>query len=1194
MHDVHYLDDIQPLSPTHAVVVNLPNGNTVTATHSGSLRFTQLPLSARHAYIFPHLENSLLSIGILCDHGYTATYDKDKVNILNCDNNIILSGTRHPFNKLWMIPMSKPQSSIASLTADHTVFNNMDSNNDAVINNATQFDTIAKKVEFYHAAYGSPTPSTFINAVSKGFIHLPNITVAQVRKYTPHTFPTMAGHLDQQRQHPHQSHAHHQSHPPDHDDCSEPALPLDSTTQREGSLLVTPISNRAFMDLTGRFPVQSKSGYNYILIVITDHHNYIHLEPMKNRTAPEYVRALTKTLTFFKLHGVTFTTLHMDNETSAELEAACTTENIHVQYFPPNVHRANRAERAIRTFKNHFIAILAGAHPDFPLSLWDSVLEQVELTLNLLRPSHQTSSISAYQSLRGLFDFVNHAFAPIGTQVAIHNKSAVRASWDQHALRGYYLGPALKHYRSHRVYVTTLRSERVSDTLDWFPHDSTIVEPPPHLQPLHQQLQHLSDVIHQQLHSTHFSSEEAEELPFQIGLLSERLSSLLYAVTNTNVTPPLEKQRVSPDTSPVENQRVSSPPMVENQRVSCPPTHLSHAPSQFIVPAVSTACAATPLTPPGLTLPIPKLVDDDIDDAEHYSASLSLDPDAIVQPASYREAMNGPEREHWEKASAEEFIRLVETYKAMKFVAASEKPVNVKATYYNPQVQKKRRNGVIIYRVRGTVGGNLIEILGIKSSYTASLATVKLHLNSVVSEDAEYITADVKDYYLGSEMSEVFFMWVSRKQIPADIIARYNLEPLFVDDMILVKIVKGMYGLPHAGKLAQDKLLPHLAKHGYHQCPNTRCLFKHESRPISFTLVVDDFGIKFKGKEHAEHLLNAIKELYEITVDWTGSKYLGIVIDYNREKREMRLSMPKYVENAIERFGAQSFPNANSPLVYVPPSHHRSRVTSTDSTPLLPPDRKLRIQQIVGTFLYYARAVDPTMLTAISKLSSLQAEPTEAVEQAANRFLSYAKTWPNASLLIRPSDMILYAHSDASYLSETKARSRIGGVMYLGKKDDPSFTNAAVEQLSAIIDVKVSSAAEAEYAGLYHVSRECEPLRETLAELGYPQPPTLITCDNQLAVALSYDQVKQKRSKAMDMRFHWIRDRIRQNHFKVEWKPGITNLADFFTKAHSCKHHLAMRSQYVVDPPLPSQINNAKRRYATYQRLRQLISSLGT
>ncbi len=163
--------------------------------------------------------------------------------------------------------------------------------------------------------------------------------------------------------------------------------------------------------------------------------------------------------------------------------------------------------------------------------------------------------------------------------------------------------------------------------------------------------------------------------------------------------------------------------------------------------------------------------------------------------------------------------------------------------------------------------------------------------------------------------------------------------------------------------------------------------------------------------------------------------------------------------------------------------------------------------------------------------------------------------------------------------------------MYLGKQSDPSFINAAVDQLRTIIDVKVSSAAEAEYAALYHVGRECEPLRETLADLGYPQPPTHITCDNQLAVALSYDQVKQKRSKAMDMRFHWIRDRIRQKHFHVEWKPGTTNLADFFTKAHSCKHHTEVRPYYVVDPPqATSFINTAKQRYAIYQRLRSLVS----
>ncbi len=591
----------------------------------------------------------------------------------------------------------------------------------------------------------------------------------------------------------------------------------------------------------------------------------------------------------------------------------------------------------------------------------------------------------------------------------------------------------------------------------------------------------------------------------------------------------------------------------------------------------------TPATPPGLTRSTSSPYQLRNLPPVHYCASLSLDPDAIPQPASYAEAMRGPERLQYEQAHSEEFIRLIETWKAMQFVPPSSKPSTVKATYYSPQVKVKMVNGQKQYRVRGTVGGDRVEYDGYRSSFTASLSTVKLLLNAVVSEDADFMTADIKDYYLGSPMPDgPVYMWIPLHLIPADIQAKYNLSTMVHNNKVLTRIDKGMYGLPHAGKLAQDRLIPHLAKHGYHQCPNTRCLFKHESRPIAFTLVVDDFGVKYKGKEHADHLLAALSELYTMTADWTGSKYLGIVINYDRTNREMHLSMPKYVDNAIERFGAKDYPTANSPMIYVPPNHTASQLTNPDLTPILPPERKKRIQQIVGTFLYYARAVDPTMLTAINKLASIQANPTEATEQAAHRFLSYAKTWPNASLVIRPSDMILRAHSDASYLSESNSRSRIGGIMFLGTN------NAAIEQFSSIIDVRVSSAAEAEYAALFHVAKECEPLRETLLEMGYPQPATLITCDNQCAVSIAHDTVKQKRSKAVDMRFHWIRDRIRQGHFNVEWKPGSTNLAVFFTKAHSCKHHMSVRHHYVHDPG-PPLINNAKSRHSTYARLRSLL-----
>ena len=90
------------------------------------------------------------------------------------------------------------------------------------------------------------------------------------------------------------------------------------------------------------------------------------------------------------------------------------------------------------------------------------------------------------------------------------------------------------------------------------------------------------------------------------------------------------------------------------------------------------------------------------------------------------------------------------------------------------------------------------------------------------------------------------------------------------------------------------------------------------------------------------------------------------------------------------------------------------------------------LQEIVGVFLFYSRAVDPTMLTAINKIASRQAKPTSLIKKEVERFLQYANKWPNATMRIRASDMKLVCHSDGSYLSESDARSRAGGILFLG------------------------------------------------------------------------------------------------------------------------------------------------------------------
>jgi hypothetical protein len=160
--------------------------------------------------------------------------------------------------------------------------------------------------------------------------------------------------------------------------------------------------------------------------------------------------------------------------------------------------------------------------------------------------------------------------------------------------------------------------------------------------------------------------------------------------------------------------------------------------------------------------------------------------------------------------------------------------------------------------------------------------------------------------------------------------------------------------------------------------------------------------------------------------------------------------------------------------------------------------------------------------------------------------------------------MKLKVHSDASYLGESESRSRGGGIHFLGNNEDSNtFVNAPVHIVSRIIPAVVASAGEAEYATVFMNAQEAEPIRETLRDLGYDQNTTTIVSDNMCAVGLANNTVKQKRSKAIDMRFHWIRDRVKNKHFRVIWQPGSTNLADFFTKVLPTKKHLEFKKMLV-------------------------------
>ncbi len=160
--------------------------------------------------------------------------------------------------------------------------------------------------------------------------------------------------------------------------------------------------------------------------------------------------------------------------------------------------------------------------------------------------------------------------------------------------------------------------------------------------------------------------------------------------------------------------------------------------------------------------------------------------------------------------------------------------------------------------------------------------------------------------------------------------------------------------------------------------------------------------------------------------------------------------------------------------------------------------------------------------------------------------------------------MELKVISDGSHLSQPKAQSIAGGFHYLGNKGDPSnVLNGAILPVCCSIPTVCGAASETEYAALYINAQHAYFERIVLASLGYPQQPTNIFVDNMAAVGIANDTVKLRRSKAIDMRYHWIRDRVLQGQFNIFWEASSKDLADYFNKHHAPIHHRTVRPLYI-------------------------------
>ena len=1222
---------IQPKDNKYVIDTKVPSNKIFTvATGEQAKGGNQAKLrinlrgQATTADMVPTLRhNSLISTSKLADANYHTVFTPNEVLVydgaVEANKVPVWKGWRDSETGLWRVPLV---DKVKNLNTDTKVLQQeemIQAFNERTLS-VYNLPSKAESIKYLHAALGFPSKETLLAASRLGFLtSWPGLNVTSINKHFPESVETQKGHMKHQRQGVRSTKTQQLQADATTQEQVELEKQLKALKQKHRDIFIRVYEEKelVYSDQTGKFPTTSSRGNKYLMVLYYIDGSYIMMEPMKSRHENEMIRAHKVLIERLKSRGFYPKKQMLDNEISKAYEKAIKEQGVdEVERVPKEAHRRNAAEKAIQTAKNHIKAILAGCDDSFPMHLWDRLLPQAELTMNLLRPANANPNISAYQYLYGNHDYDKHPLHPLGCKVQAFNDTKTRRSWEENSKDGYYVGTSLKHHRTYNVWIKATRAIQNTDTV-FFQHSHITKPSVTKADVVADAATKLIEAIKGNYATVHNETEmEALNRLSQVFVdATKKMSGIEIEkppaeqaprVEETEQTPRVEMTATTPRVQTTTNKDLPNlipvddsdeelsddesvdddfyePTPKYNTRAQAAKQKTSHSNVTRDAILAAVEMSFERLNPAKLAqrrFPLKTLCE---------IAGAVMD-DETGELLEYRQLMkNHKYKRTWGTAFGNEIGRLaqgmpgrVEGTNTFYFINQDEIPrdrtkdVTYARICCNVRPEKVNEPN----RCRITVGGDRINYPYEVATPTADLLTVKLLLNSVIStEGARFCSVDIKNFYLCTPLKRFEYVRMHLSDFPEDVIEHYGLKTKANKDrMVFVEIRRGMYGLPQAGLLAQELLEQRLNKHGYFQSTRTPGLWTHKWRPVQFTLVVDDFGIKYVGEENLQHLIAILRESYEISIDREGKRYVGIHFDWDYNKREVHLSMPGYVKKALKRFQHQTPTKPqNQPHPHIPPKYGAKvqYAEPEDTTPKLNKEEKKFIQEVTGTFLFYARAIDSTMLTALSALASEQANPTEATMKKCKQFLDYAASQEEAVITYKASDMKLAIHSDASYLSEPKARSRAGGHFFLTKQtNDTDPDNGAVLNVAQVIKSVMSSAAEAELGALFINAKLAVPMRHTLEELGHPQGRTPIQTDNSTAHGVINGKIQPKQTKAMDMRYYWLKDREAQNFFQFHWKPGKNNLADYWTKHHAAIHHANIRKQILSKPDVITQLRN--------------------
>ncbi len=388
-----------------------------------------------------------------------------------------------------------------------------------------------------------------------------------------------------------------------------------------------------------------------------------------------------------------------------------------------------------------------------------------------------------------------------------------------------------------------------------------------------------------------------------------------------------------------------------------------------------------------------------------------------------------------------------------------------------------------------------------------------------------------------------------------------------MDGRIYFKVLRGMYGLPQSDSNSHDELEERLNKEGYFKSSLAPALWKHKTQPTQFVLIVNNFGIKYFTREGLDHLINTLKKYYDVKVDPEGKELVNIELDWDYKNRKVHLSMKPYLDKSLHQHNnVVPTKHQHSPYPHVKPKYGvKQQFAEYNESEPAGDDEKKHTQKVNGKFIWYGRGVDGTILTPLSAIAVIQSNPTIHTTQRSQQLLDYLAMQEPAVLTYCKSEMVLVIHSNTSYLNEEEAQSQASGHHFLSENVPFPPNNGAIHNVAEIIKGVISSAAKAELCAMYINAHKAVEEHMILDTMGHKQPATPIQVDNSMTKGIVNKWVQPKRTKAMDMHFHWLRDcSINQKQLQFYWHPGPTHYADYWTKQQPAAHHRNMRPVFLT------------------------------